>query len=222
MNTITRTLAALTLLVGCYNPNVPSGLYTCANPGDRCPDGLACVAGTCRYPTQDPQPMPVDMASPAPDMTTFAKPPACARGVEVALSSNMAGCGGNINAGEFNDTLCRPGWRLCQQNDPAAKDPPGFYMSVVVGQQVAPPPLLPPDLAEGWNHGTPFGTTTRYVFGRGTGNYVEKTYTKVFKGFNLAMQCLPGGVTYAGCQWNWADDRDISRINGIGWLCCNY
>lgn len=113
MNTITRTLAALTLLAGCYNPSVPSGLYTCANPGDPCPDGLTCVAGMCRIPGDVPVPLP-DMASGATDAApaTDLAPDCsmCKSGRCQPLPNGVVGCYANANAPLAQQ--CQNGYRV--------------------------------------------------------------------------------------------------------------
>lgn len=209
-------LACVTMLSGCYAPDLSKVKYRC-DVAALCPDGLACVQGWCVDPA-------VQMGADAgvmtqADMMAVSMPPSCARGVETVLSSRMHGCYGTVAAGEFNDSLCKSG-RLCTQNDPAAMDPPMFYLANVLGQQTAPAPVSG-QIVAGWGHGAQYNQTTRYLFGRGGGNYVERSPVSV-SGFSLVMQCLPTGTSYASCPWNWGDDRDVNRVTATGWLCCNF
>ena len=215
-----RALLLTTLaLAGCYNPDLSRVRYTCDPANPFCPDGQKCVSGICGGTETTPT---TDAGTPAADMSTpAAKPPACARGVEVELSPRMFGCTATINPGDYTDALCRLGWRLCTDNDSAAKEPPAFYIANVRGLQVAPAPVNGAKFQVGWTHGTRYQETTRYIYGRGGGNYVEKPGV-LAGGFEKVMQCQPGGVTYLSCGWNWGDERDTAQITTIGWLCCNF
>lgn len=216
LTAVVLPIAAALMFAGCYNPDLSRVRYTCDPSNPFCPDGLKCVSGICGGVEM---PTPSDMATASGDMSTPAARPACARGTEAELSARMSACAATLN-GEYTDALCRPGWRLCAENDPAAKDPPGFFVANVRGLQVASPPLDPNKLQPDWTHGTKYQETTRYLFGRGSGNYVEPSAVAVH-GFGAAMECSPG-ATYVRCPWQWGDDRDAPLIVALGWLCCNY
>lgn len=193
MNTITRTLAALTLLVGCYNPNVPSGLYTCANPGDRCPDGLACVAGTCRIPgdNQDPADMAsvvVDASTPPPDLAPDCS--MCKSGRCAMLPSGVIGCYANPNSPLAQQ--CQGMYRLAQAmpiSDPDCGRTAGRWLGGARQWNTTPTAV---GVTPWWNSQPKNGTTYRVIACCGLS--CDSGMDPPLNGWNRAAFCDSGQV----------------------------
>jgi len=48
-------LCALLSLVGCFDPQIPSGGFTCTADHPQCPEGFSCVSNLCVQGTQAPE-----------------------------------------------------------------------------------------------------------------------------------------------------------------------
>lgn len=105
---ITMTCLFLAV-IGCYNPQVPSGLYRCGEV-NVCPDGLGCINGWCGGPPPSPGPT-MDAATPpdlqnAPDLAQDCS--MCLSGRCVPLSSGVMGC--RFAANRPITAQCINGW----------------------------------------------------------------------------------------------------------------
>ena len=113
-------LAVGVLLVGCYDPNVPSGYLKCTPSSNACPEGLTCSGGVCVTMANDggmcAKPIASLCALTAP--TTMTCDPVCQTGCGCGLGCSVATTGtvmcgapvGNKGLGQ----LCSPSLDDCQ------------------------------------------------------------------------------------------------------------
>lgn len=123
-------LLSLLALAGCYNPQLPSGRFTCATT-DQCPEQLVCAGGLCVEPGRDLAGTSSDLAG-GPSQDLAGSPPdlasdPCANGwIELAAPTVYA-CRRtfSISNGSWGG-LCRGGFHVCEARDSAALSTAGL------------------------------------------------------------------------------------------------
>lgn len=129
-----RAALCCLLLVGCYNPDLVTTRFVCAETS-ACPEGQTCIAGRCETGTPDLTllPLPDDMAVPVDQATPDLRPPDQATpdlrpppdlvppicpggGVQILPDGSVWGCRGAIRPG-MAASLCSSGYHVCGMND---------------------------------------------------------------------------------------------------------
>lgn len=229
MTTFTRAIAALTLLAGCYNPDLSRVRYTCDPVNPFCPDGLQCVNGWCGGALDAP-----DQVTTAADMATTATPDfaldcsMCVSGACKRLSGTVVGC--------FSDPLrpisaqCRGNYTIPQQmpfptdRDCLFIDPTGTrWLGYLRGWNDREPYYA--GTAKPWWNGQPSaGITHRFVSMCGSGAdsaWPEQVgYTRVIRcNSGLAgepsspVRC-PRGATPSDADWDM-----VTAEASVGVMC---
>lgn len=110
----------VTLLSGCFQPDLPTGQFKCDQPSDVCPDTMQCVSGVCQSRMDDPtMPPAVDMM-----MTPTPMPTKGCSGTGMLLASvggkDAHACSGSFPVPSGSATaLCASGYHPCKSRDSA-------------------------------------------------------------------------------------------------------
>ena len=94
-------LCVLLSFAGCFDPQIPSGGFTCSEDHPQCPEGFSCVSNLCVQGTQAPQDEPDALLS-LPDLA-----PAVDEGARDLKPASCVASGGDCTY--HRDSVCCSG-----------------------------------------------------------------------------------------------------------------